>query len=294
MVLTTSSAHGYASGDAIHVAGASWLRQTGYFVANTTGTTLSLVGSLGPLEGSYAANAKIWCGAYGCSYRVFTTPGGSIADLPVTGCVTERTTNAYTDAAPSGSKLGYFYTSGGSCLGNRIVPLTSDIATLKTAIGPSTPLNTRTLVATGTTAGHLGLAWGWYMLAPNFSYLWPTASQPKAYNADNLIKAIIFMTDGLFNAEYCSGVLASDIAGCAGNGTSQAQALALCNAIKATSNDTQLFVVGFDLPGDTATLEFLRGCATSVNHFKQADDGSDLEAAFRDIAGQLSELRISK
>ena len=35
-------------------------------------------------------------------------------------------------------------------------------------------------------------------------------------------------------------------------------------------------------------------CATDSDHFYRADTGADLEAAFRDIAQNLSDLRISK
>ena len=46
------------------------------------------------------------------------------------------------------------------------------------------------------------------MLAPNFASLWPTANQPAAYNAPNLIKVVVLMTDGSFNSVYCNGVIA--------------------------------------------------------------------------------------
>jgi hypothetical protein len=34
----------------------------------------------------------------------------------------------------------------------------------------------------GMTAGHLGTQWAWYTLSPNFSSLWPLASEPKPYS----------------------------------------------------------------------------------------------------------------
>jgi hypothetical protein len=161
------------------------------------------------------------------------------------------------------------------------------------------------LAADGSTAGHLGLAWGWYMIAPNFAYLWPTASQPDTYGRDKLIKAVIFMTDGLFNTPYCNGVIAHDALSGSGsasdhiycnspNGASKAQAQALCSAIKTPANKTLLYTVGFDLANDPTTLAFLRDCATSPDYFFQADNGTDLTIAFQSIAGSLSELRLSK
>ena len=225
-------------------------------------------------------------------------------------------TSVPTVPAPSTTALGFHYTSGGSnCINNQIVPLTATKATLKAAIG-STDTNgdgikedyrTRTLQAVGSTAGHLGLAWGWYMVAPNFAYLWPTASPaPKAYGTDNLIKAIIFMTDGVFNTPYCNGVTANDAIypGAPGdwdqincnspNGSSKSQAESLCTAIKTSSNHIDLYVVGFDLASDATTLAFLQACATDTDHFYRADTGDDLEDAFKDIAQNLSDLRISR
>ena len=66
------------------------------------------------------------------------------------------------------------------------------------------------MAASGSTAGHIGTAWGWYMISPTFSYLWPTASQPAAYGEDHLFKIVILMTDGEFNTFYCNGVISQD------------------------------------------------------------------------------------
>ncbi len=48
------------------------------------------------------------------------------------------------------------------------------------------------------------------MISPNFSYLWPTASQPAAYGTPKLFKIVILMTDGEFNTSYCNGVISQD------------------------------------------------------------------------------------
>jgi Flp pilus assembly protein TadG len=291
----TSNNHGQANGAGVRITAASWLggNPIAFIIGNVTTNTFTLNGKFGPTSSAYASGGKVWCGYAGCSRRVFMD-GSDLRDYPVAPCVTERTTNYNTDSSPSGSPLGYYYNSAGTCLTNQIVPLTSSISTLETAIGPATPIASRTLIATGATAGHLGLAWGWYMIAPNFAYVWPsTAPAPKAYGSTNLIKAIIFMTDGLFNTYYCSGVTNGQACTNA-NGDAKAQAQAICNAIKVPANHTELYVVGFDLADDEDTLEFLEGCATSVDHFFQADTGEDLAAAFDAIAGNLSELRISK
>jgi Flp pilus assembly protein TadG len=312
-VVTTSAAHGIASGESVYLTGT--VGTTG--VNNTspnvwtptilTTTTYSLPGT-SPANGIRTSGGTSYCVKYGCSYYRFTNASGSTLLWQPNNCVTERTTNAYTDAAPTTTLLGFHYTSGGAdCIDNQIVPLTANKTTLHAAIGNSNdPYTTRTLIAQGSTAGHLGLAWGWYMLAPNFAYLWPsTAPAPKAYGSTNLIKAIIFMTDGVFNTPYCNGVTANDaLSGAPSssqqincnspNGASKAQAQTLCTNIKASANHIDLYVVGFDLASDATTRQFLQDCATDTDHFYRADTGADLEAAFRDIAQNLSDLRISK
>jgi Flp pilus assembly protein TadG len=306
-VVTTSGAHGIASGDYVYITGTSG---TSSINGNTwaptilTTTTYSLP-STSPSNGIWTSGGTSYCVAYGCRYYRFTGEDGATRVWQVNNCPTDRTTNAYTDTAPNVTplKMNYRDSSGTDCIPNQIVPLTSNKTTLHNAIGTYT--GTRTLNATGSTAGHLGLAWGWYMVSPNFAYLWPTASQPKAYNSANLIKAVVFMTDGVFNTPYCNGIVASDALSGAGgdddhinctsqNGSSQSQAETLCNSIKATANDTLLYVVGFDLAGNTSTLNMLQACATSADHFFQADTGADLTNAFKAIAQSLSELRISK
>ena len=51
--------------------------------------------------------------------------------------------------------------------GSEVMPLTSDVDALKAKING--------LSASGGTAGHLGTAWAWYTLSPNWASLWPTA-----------------------------------------------------------------------------------------------------------------------
>ena len=130
----------------------------------------------------------------------------------ISTCVSERAgAQAFTDAAPSTALVGYNYpVASNPCPSNTIVPLTNDKTLLKNQIDQ--------LQASGSTAGHIGLAWGWYMLSPNWGYLWP-ASQPAAYSELGkldakgnplLRKILILMTDGAFNTAYCNGVISKD------------------------------------------------------------------------------------
>lgn len=89
------------------------------------------------------------------------------------------------------------------------------------------------------------------------------------------------MTDGEFNTSYLNGTV---------NESSDEQTLALCEAMKADGKDIILFTVAFQAPAEAEAL--LRSCATSDDHYFDANDGPALTAAFQDIANRLSSLRL--
>ncbi len=115
-------------------------------------------------------------------------------------CAAERAgANAFVDVAPTGSnRLTTVYNTNGVCSPNNpVVPLTNDKTLLTTTID--------SFQATGTTAGNLGTGWAWYTLSPNWSSVFPTASQPKPYSMLShlnrkgkpvLEKIAVLMTDG--------------------------------------------------------------------------------------------------
>jgi len=143
-------------------------------------------------------------------------------------CVSERTgAEAFTDAAPNGQyKVGRVYTSDGTCSPpNEVVPLYDDKAMLKNVID--------SLVASGSTAGHLGTAWAWYSISPHWGNVFGPKSRPEAYGTPKLHKIAVLMTDGEYNTEYDRGVKTSTTGGQSPNGTSTEQARQLCASMKA-------------------------------------------------------------
>ena len=62
---------------------------------------------------------------------------------------------------------------------------------LKTAI--------KDLRSGGSTAGHLGTGWAWYLVSPKWASIWPSASRPAEYKDGKTIKAVVLMTDGVYN-----------------------------------------------------------------------------------------------
>jgi hypothetical protein len=170
-----------------------------------------------------------------------------------------------------------------------VQPLTSNKTTLLNAIN--------NLQAGGGTAGHLGTAWAWYTLSPNWNTLWPS-NAATAYGTANLQKIAILMTDGDYNTQYSSGGVGVDqnyVGSCpdAANGCSGAQALSQCAAMKA--NGIVVYTVGFTIPStDTTAINLLTQCASDPSKFYSAADGTQLQQAFRDIAIKLSSLYLSK
>jgi len=219
-------------------------------------------------------------------------------DVYLSDCVVERTgSQRYTDAAPGSGKyvLGHYTTNTegrgngkkGKCTvpsDSAVMPLDDDKSKLKKAVDK--------LSASGGTAGHLGTAWAWYTLSPNWASLWATPHRPQAYGSENLRKIAILMTDGEYNTQYSSeGVSVS--AGEAANGSSTAQARALCTAMK--DKGITVYTVGFQLGGEYSdAYQTLYQCASEPGKFYSADDGEQLKQAFRDIALKLSSLYLSK
>jgi len=222
-------------------------------------------------------------------------------------CVTERTgAAAFTDDAPDTASRkvgpGYFSSSSsaGNCGGmsvstsdtevNSIQPLTNNKTLLKRRIDK--------LTTDGTTAGHLGTAWAWYMLSPNWAYLWPNASQPKPYGTPKLNKIAVLMTDGEYNVMYCNGAAAKgsnspDINCNANNGSSTDQARTLCANMK--EKGITIYTVGFQLGGSNSTAyQTLEQCASSPDKFFNAEDGVTLRESFQAIALQISKLSLSQ
>ena len=203
------------------------------------------------------------------------------------GCVMERLFNPErdTDEPPGG---GNNYAVNGQlntvangrylCPAAVLKPLNADRTALKNAIDA--------FAAQGGTAGHIGVAWGWNVLSPKWSSIFTGASAPAA-SSPNVTKAMLIMTDGLFNTSYTAGT--SDAEQTA---ESAARAHALCTAMKAAPNNVQIYAVGYQPTLAAETL--LRDCASSSSHYYDALDNAQLKAAFKDIATKLQEIRVSQ
>lgn len=236
----------------------------------------------------------------GYQYFKFTKKGGggTYTYKISSSCVTERTGNdKYTDVAPntSSTRVGRHYPStSGTCSlensdaeVNTIQPLSSDKTMLKRRIDK--------LKLAGSTAGQIGTAWAWYLLSPNFNYLYPSSSAAASYTAEKNKKIAVLMTDGDYNTEYWNGVeskssYSADANYSPTNGTAESQAPQLCTAMKAKG--IEVYTVGFQVSSAAKTL--LKNCATDESHYYDATSGESLRQSFRDIALKISTLRLSK
>lgn len=301
----TAPDHGFSNNDWIRIEGAAgWgeMNNSGngaWQIENVTTNTFTLKNSDASDWGVYTGGAKAYCTEPGCKYLRYRSESGSTRVKQLSQCVTERVgSEQYTNASYTTKGVGYHYPSGGGNLAcstdNPITPLTANSGTLTTDIND--------LTTGGSTAGHIGLAWGYYALSPTFSPLWPDSSQhPGSIGAQDLVKALILMTDGEFNTGYCDGVISadsgyggnSDHIDCnADNGGPYAQATQLCNSIKA--DGIILYTVGFEMTAGSTGANFLQGCATAPENYYLASNGSELTAAFNSIAKSISLLRLAK
>lgn len=253
------------------------------------------------VRGAYTVGATCsYPAAPTCQYYRFQNfSSNSWTTQQITNCVTERGgADAYTDTAPNVAPLGkYFPGSDVPCLSSQILPLTSNRTTLHNRINA--------LAAGGSTAGHIGVAWGWYMVSPNFAYLWPAASQPAAYGTQDLLKVAVIMTDGDFNTVHLNGIIAKDSTSGSGSNSQKinqnsvnypddafVQAKNLCDAMKAKG--ILIYTVGLGVQSQPGANDVLQYCATDSTHVYFPSNGTELKQAFHDIAMGIARLRLSK
>lgn len=162
----------------------------------------------------------------------------------------------------------------------------------------------------GGTFSHEGLAWGWRVLSPRWQGLWggsTPAYLPKQYREPRMDKVIVLLTDGV-NEMYDNpptGPLNSDHTayGRLGDGrigttnasqvttTINNRMLAMCSTIK--QQGVIIYTIVFQ-ENSTATQNLFRQCASDTSKFFNSPDNTTLQAAFRTIGSQLSNLRLQE
>jgi len=310
-VVTTSGNHGFANGDFVVINGATGMTQvnnTGenvYKVDSPTATTFRLrTVSNSNVDSrswsNYTANsAKAYCTNTGCRYKYFTNKSGTRRLYEVTNCVSERTgAQAYTETNVTTAPVGFVYGPAGGaymCPPSAVAGLTSSRTAAKATIDA--------LAANGNTGGHVGVAWGWYAVSPNFSNFFTGDSAPAPYNNSEVAKSIVLMTDGEYNSAYCQGVVsqsstngsgaAADQINCnAPNGHSYAQSISLCTEMK--KKGVKVYTVGFKIVDSQKARDLMAQCASGAGYAYLAEDGPALKRVFSDIAQNIAQLHVSR
>lgn len=214
------------------------------------------------------------------------------------GCIVERAYPRDTTDAASPNWTMYRYPpvcswtdSRGNCLiwarrdpnylcpNDRVVPLTNDRALLESTIA-----NLRT---GGNTFGNVGMAWGWRVISPGLPY-----NQGSQYGDPDWSKIVVMMTDG-------DNVMDSVYSAHGRTSTNRMTADDLDDRFEETCTNMKqagitVYTITFQSGISNATRDIFRRCATRPEMYFNAPSNADLEAAFRNIANQLSALHLSK
>ncbi|WP_312160903.1 ubiquitin-activating E1 FCCH domain-containing protein [Phenylobacterium sp.] len=300
-VVTTSADHNLVNGETVTISGVKGMTTISgeYVVANRTPKTFELKSTNTSSANKYTSGGTVQCLSEDCQSFKFTGADNKTKYWAPTNCVSERIgAEAYTDAAPGANPVGRRYykpNDGEACYTQPIMPLSTNKTALKSAIDK--------LADNGSTAGQIGLAWGWYMVSPNFGSLFPSESRGAAYGTRELLKVVVLMTDGAFNTPYCKGVVAKNADSGSGgtdikincnatNGDPFTQAAELCRNMK--DKKIIIYTVGFNVSSDTQVQNLMRNCATAPENVYMPNGGAELKVAFRAIAQDINSLRISK
>ncbi|WP_295240609.1 TadE/TadG family type IV pilus assembly protein [uncultured Brevundimonas sp.] len=301
-VTITSTNHGLSEDEGVQITGVNGMtalnNSSGLFeVYERTSKDAFVVPVGGTTYADYSNGGAVQCGRDGCAKRVFRDPQYTrLTVFDNTTCVSERAgSSAYTDAGPSSAYVGRNYASPRNpCPAATVQPLTSNIDTLTSLVNG--------LSVTGSTAGQIGLAWGWYTVSNQFNGLW-SSNPAAAYAPTKVLKAVILMTDGEFNTPYCGGVIARDagsgsgnlydkIACDATNGDPFDQAAKLCTGMKAKG--VIVYTVGFSITPGSDAANILSTCATDKDKAFLPQSGADLSNDFQAIGRDITRLRISR
>lgn len=255
-------------------------------IANLKSAAKDAITILLPAES--ANKKKIRIGLVPYSNSVNANPYAyDVTDSNSDRCVTGRSgKNKWTDAAPSLIPIGadpravdYDY-----CPSRALRPMTSNRSKLLADINA--------YHAGGSTAGHLGVAWSYYMLSPNWDSVWPAESKPGSYGNDKTLKVALLMTDGEFNTYY---------EGTTGRPWSSANRVLANNAAKKLCKNMRkdgivIYSIAFEAPASAQAI--LKRCATpnteDNQYYYNAKNGAQLKLAFQAIARNIQNLRLSR
>lgn len=220
----------------------------------------------------------------GHSYAADTVGGSMIARM--------RDTNKYFGGV---NGRGATERSDGSCDARReVTPLTNNEQQIRRGI--------RNMYASGWTNIANGASWGFRLISPNAPF-----TEGRAYGEKSTTKAMVILTDGMqtmggrrgaFKSAYSPfGFLGEP----AVNGTKRLEGgnakealdrklTETCEAAKA--KNIVVYTITFEL-NDVDTQNIMRGCASDSSKYFDVTSSAELAPAFKQIAGNLTEIRVA-
>lgn len=219
--------------------------------------------------------------------------------IPERVCVTARMgTDAATDADPTVANVGSVITQADvfaspgvdmpsvySCPNSPIHPLDNNLDAVKAAIdgmarGPG--------IIGKTTAGHLGIAWSWYTISPNWNSVWQNTTYggdanhgALPYGTPNAIKVAILMTDGTFTTAFAVGLVDGD------DDTQYSKISTLSEDLCSGMRDAGIIIyaVAYDATPKAKTL--LKNCTGNDSDFYfETSNHAKLEDIYESIASK--------
>ncbi len=186
-------------------------------------------------------------------------PNNTTVDTPVTDPATKW---GYIDG--SAENNGQYGCSGYQNKNLKIVPLTADLSSLKTAIGKMKPL--------GNTNIPLGAEFGWNLLDPQEPY-----TEGAPYSDTKTRKFLVLLTDGV----QTSGEFGTGGGRSVANGNDNL--LALCSSMR--SAGITVFTVAYDVT-DPKITDLLKACAPG-RYYEPDAGGTEIKQVFNQITGQI-------
>ncbi len=199
-----------------------------------------------------------------------------------------RNTPKYTNAWISGAGPGW------GCSARPITPLTNNRATIDEAIGD--------MIASGTTNIPIGIGWGVRVLSPQEPFAGGTA-----FGDEETIKAMVVLTDGENVMRGRGNENYSDYSGYAYSrdgrlGVVSSSSHTLANELDARTAAAceyakglgiRVYTITFQV-SSTSTRDMMRDCASNPYLYFDSPSEEALRSAFEMIAGDLTNLRLSR
>lgn len=184
--------------------------------------------------------------------------------------------------AYDGYEFNVSNTPNNSCPYATIVPLTSDRDFLLDQVDPD---DYNVMYPHGNTLGNIGMLWGGRLLSPE-----PPFTEGHDWDSDYWEKAIVMMTDGdnTENGTYSSFWVTNKNTMSVTKFNQRFEET--CENLK--DRGVLIYTITFTSGINDTTKQYYKDCATSLDQYYDAPDQADLEAAFENIARELSNLHI--